>query len=183
MIKTARFLASQPTTIKLADSSWLDKIVTNPATGNKVKVRNLPRDERRRYKGSAHADTKKKDSQGNTELHNEAWKGNHAILHHPEASTISNNDGDTPLHILAMKGIDITKHPDASKVKNNNGNTPLHILPHKTKNTSTLESILQHPDASKVKSNDGETPSETIKRKHPALYGDFQAEKNKQKTR
>ena len=82
-----------------------------------------------------------------------------------------------------MKGIDITKHPDASKVKNNNGNTPLHILPYKTKNTSTLESILQHPDSSKVKNNDGETPSETIKRKHPALYGDFQAEKNKQKTR
>jgi hypothetical protein len=43
------------------NDSWLDKIVTNPETGNKVKVRSLPLEQRNRYKPQTSPVTQKEN--------------------------------------------------------------------------------------------------------------------------
>ena len=50
------------------------------------------------------------------------------LLKHPNISKVKTKLGDTPLHFMALQGVDITKHPDATKVKNKIGATPLDIL-------------------------------------------------------
>jgi len=128
--------------IKASESAWLDKIVENPETGNKVKVKSLPVKDREKYRPKE-------------TLHDEARKGNTDILHHPSVSTHqTGNLKNTPLHVLAGEGVkDVLKHPHVAKIKNTEGTTPLHYLAHQGE-----EAILEHPDASKVKDDSGDTP-------------------------
>ena len=83
-----------------------------------------------------------------------AEKRDISILSDPNVSLVKDNDGWTPLHLLAWKGkIEVLSHKDCSIIKDNSGWTPLHWLAEKGK----IE-VLSHKDCSLVKNNDGETP-------------------------
>ena len=100
-----------------------------------------------------------------------AKSGDSSILSDPRVSTLKNEYGETPLHLLADRGVkEVLKHPDVSKVKNEYGDTPLHY--------SALEGIHKvwfHPDFDKVKNDFGETPKDWwfIRNHKPVTCMDF----------
>ena len=70
-----------------------------------------------------------KDNDGNTPLHELAWRGKVEVLIHPSVDKVKDNNGNTPLHWLAKEGkIEVLNHPSVDQVKNNYGWTPLHEL-------------------------------------------------------
>lgn len=107
----------------------------------------------------------------NQEQHNQlmsdAKKGDKSILHHEHAGTAQDVHGKTPLHYLAMHGVNILDHPQSSKTKDNNGDTPLHQLAaHIRMNNTSLENeIKKHPMVNTVKNNAGQTPMSILNRK------------------
>ncbi len=70
-----------------------------------------------------------KDEDGWTPLHSLAWKGVKEVLSHPSVDQVKDNNGATPLHELAWNGVkEVLNHPSVDKVKDKYGNTPLHFL-------------------------------------------------------
>lgn len=81
------------------------------------------------------------DEQGNSLLHTACLSGNQKIvdflLNHGARWDIRNNQGNTPLHILVIKGyhgiiqdlvwLSPKKIKNAVNIQNNQGNTPLHL--------------------------------------------------------
>ena len=78
------------------------------------------------------------------------------VLSDHRVSTLRGQDGNTPLHVLALRGIkEVLKHPDVSEVKNRLGNTPLHLLAWKG-----VKEAYFHHDFDKIKNKDDETPKD-----------------------
>ncbi len=74
---------------------------------------------------------KVKNQHDQTPLHLLAYKGVKEVLSHPSVDIVKNNDGYTPLHFLAWTGDqDVLDHPSIDKVKDNYSMTPLHHLVH-----------------------------------------------------
>lgn len=114
------------------DSEWLEKVVTNPATGNKVKVKSLPAKERERYKP---ADKKIKKSDKNAQMHrmmsNDAhekgdkekrdWHMQQALRYEREGkkkmkeATETSEEGD--LEMLLSEGEELTPKSYAAMIK------------------------------------------------------------------
>ena len=62
-------------------------------------------------------------------IFSESKKGNLDVLEHPSVDKVVNNNGNTPLHLLASAGkIEVLEHPSVDKVVDKYGWTPLHFL-------------------------------------------------------
>lgn len=101
-------------------------------------------------------------------LEQELWKkareGDISILSDPRVSKLIDRDGETPLHVLAMRGkYEILKHPDVDKVQNYFGNTPLHLLLNRGSDynifvKTNIIRILKCGNIEKIRNNKAETP-------------------------
>ena len=103
----------------------------------------------------------------NNNLLSDAKKGIATVLHHENAGTLQDSHGKTPLHYLAMHGVNILDHPQVGKIKDNNGDTPLHQLAAhiRMNNTDLEDKIKQHPQFNTVKNKAGQTPMSILNRK------------------
>ena len=83
-----------------------------------------------------------------------AKEGDVEVLDHKDVAVLEDNDGETPLHILACTGkVEVLSHKDVAVVKDRDGWTPLHWLA----NEGKVE-VLSHKDVAVLEDNDGETP-------------------------
>ena len=94
-------------------------------------------------------------------LFGQAYKKDKSILEDPEVDKEKDSDGLTPLHVLALMGVDeVLDHKSVGKVKDNEGNTPLHLLAQ-----TGARKVLKHPSVKRVKNKKGETPYQLIEDK------------------
>lgn len=88
------------------------------------------------------------------------------IVAHPDSAKVADDEGKTPLHLLAQDYAHhaiALEHPDVAKVRDEDGNTPLHLMA-----TLASPSATKHPEYTKVKNNKGETPKDVRKRSQGA---------------
>ena len=169
-----------------ASTNWRDRIVLNPDTGNKVKVKSLPKEQQERYnpnkitknniadeakKGNAnillhpHATKPISSDTKTTPLHLLALAGNEHVLHHPKVDSLKGEDGNTPLHYLAGVGSKkALNHPSLAKVKNRFDETPLHIM-----SNYGHEIAKKHPEFKNIKDNEKNTPDDYFGKKNDMM--------------
>jgi len=88
----------------------------------------------------------------------EAKRCNLEVLKSDLVNKVKDNDGETPLHILAHRGVkEVLDHPSVDLVKDDDGNTPLHFLA-----CDGVKEVLDHPSVDQVKNRYGWTPLQEL---------------------
>jgi len=155
-------------------NNWLDRMVVNPKTNRRVKVKSLSQEDRKKYDPNLKpdvladwSDADKFNHPSDSEAFSKARKGDTSILENSNLhKTHENEFGHTPLHTMtyldsykplkdSKETFDkVLQHPNVSNAVDHTNTTPLHLLAKKQH-----MNVLKHKDVAKVKDEHGNTPS------------------------
>jgi len=118
-----------------------------------------------------------KDENGDTPLHVMANIGKVEVISHKDVSVVKNNIGFTPLHLIAYHGKEeVLDHPDVGRVCDNVNNTPLHMFAKSC--CKRIRRILNHCDVNRVRNISGETPLQAFINRSDILNFNFQPDRD-----